>query len=86
MSIKESYAVKFLIADDQRLRAPFVSVGGLGEMAAYDLAAARESGREFVSVEELSSACPKVSQTHLQALKDLGALGDLPDTSQMTLF
>lgn len=86
MSITESDAVKFLIADDQRLRAPFVSVGGLGETAAYDLAAARESGREFVSVEELSSACPKVSQTHLQALKDLGALGDLPDTSQMTLF
>ena len=86
MSITDSDAVKFTIVGDQQLRAPFVSIGGLGEAAAFDLAAASTSGQAFVSVEELSSACPKVSQTHLQALKDLGALGDLPDTSQMTLF
>lgn len=86
MSIAESDAVKFLIVDETHLRAPFVSVSGLGETAAYDLAAAKERGEEFVSIEELSSACPKVSQTHLQALRDLGALGDLPESSQMTLF
>lgn len=86
MSVTESDATKFLIVDEKHLRAPFVAISGLGETAANDLAAAAKNGGSFVSVEELSAACPKVSQTHLQALKDLGALGDLPDTSQMSLF
>ena len=37
-------------------------------------------------MEELSRACPKVSQSHLEALKNLGALGDMPETSQINLF
>ena len=86
MSVAESDATKFLIANDKQLRAPFVSISGLGEAAAYDLANAAKSGKTFISVEELSEACPKVSKTHLQTLKNLGALGDLPDTSQMSLF
>ena len=86
MSVTESDATKFLIANDTQLRAPFVSIGGLGEAAAFDLANAAQSGRTFLSVEELSEACPKVSKSHLQTLKNLGALGDLPDSSQMSLF
>ena len=39
-----------------------------------------------VSMEELSSACPKLSKTHLEQLKALGALGDMPETSQINLF
>ena len=86
MSVMDSDATKFLIANENQLRAPFVSIGGLGEAAAYDLANAAKSGKSFLSVEELSEACPKVSTTHLQTMKALGALGDLPDTSQMSLF
>ena len=39
-----------------------------------------------VAVQELSAACPKVSQAHLDQLRALGALGDLPETNQLTLF
>ena len=46
----------------------------------------RDKGKTFLSVEELSAACPKVSQTHLETLRQLGALGSLPATSQITLF
>ena len=43
-------------------------------------------GKHFISIEEVIAACPKVSKTHVQMLKDAGAFGDLPDTSQVSLF
>ena len=70
---------------DGKLLPPFVAISGLGESAAYDLMEGRK-GKQFLSVEEVAEACPKVSKTHLQMLKEAGAFGDLPDTSQITLF
>lgn len=86
IDLYESDATKFKPAGEKQLRPPFVSISGLGESAALDLAACGGSGQRFISVEELGSACPKVSQTHLEQLKALGALGDLPETSQINLF
>ena len=43
-------------------------------------------GKNFLSIEEVALACPKVSKTHIQMLKDAGAFGALPDTSQISLF
>ena len=86
VSLYESDATKFLPVGDKQLRPPFVSISGLGEAAALDLAKCREGGRRFISMEELSLACPKVSQSHLDTLKKLGALGDMPESSQITLF
>ena len=62
-----------------------MAVSGLGESAAWDIMEGRE-GKHFISVEEFSEACPKVSKTHIQLLKDAGAFGSLPDTSQVSLF
>ena len=86
IDLYESDATKFLPVGEDQLRPPFVSISGLGEAAALDLARCREGGREFISMEDLSAACPKVSQSHLDTLKRLGALGDLPESSQITLF
>ncbi|MBR4549581.1 MAG: PolC-type DNA polymerase III [Oscillospiraceae bacterium] len=86
IDLYKSDAARFQITEDGCLRPPFISILGLGESAAQDLAAARENGRKFISVQELSRACPKVSQTHLDTLKRLGALGDMPETSQINLF
>ena len=84
IDIYKSHATKFLIFDG-KLLPPFVSISGLGENAAWDLMRGRE-GKQFLSIEEVASACPKVSKTHIQMLKDAGAFGDLPETSQVSLF
>jgi len=86
IDIYQSDATKFMIVDEKHLRPPFVSVAGLGESAAYDLARAKDLDTKFISIEELSSACPKASTTHLELLKRMGALGDMPESSQITLF
>ena len=86
IDLYQSDAIKFQVTEDGRLRPPFVSISGLGETAAWDLARCTEGGKRFISIQELGRACPKVSQTHLEQLKALGALGDMPETSQLSFF
>ena len=86
MDIYESQAILFKLDQEHNaLIPPFVSVAGLGETAAISLAEQRE-GRRFISIEEVSAACPKVSRTHIELLKEAGAFGSMPETSQMDLF
>ncbi len=84
IDIYKSSATKFQI-EDGKIRPPFVAISGLGESAAFDIEVGRV-GKQFLSIEEFSLACPKVSKTHIQMLKQAGAFGDLPDTSQVSLF
>ncbi len=84
IDIYESDATKFRIKDG-KLLPPFVAISGLGENAAFDIVRGRGDSK-FLSIEEFSAACPKVSKTHIQMLKEAGAFGDLPDTSQVSLF
>ena len=85
IDLYHSDAAKFLI-EDGALRPPFVAISGLGETAAEDLARCGRSGKQYISIQDLGSDCPKVSQTHLDVLKSLGALGDMPDSNQINLF
>ena len=84
IDLYKSHATKFLI-EDGKLLPPFVAISGLGETAAWDIMEGRE-GKSFLSIEEFSSACPKVSKTHIEELKTAGAFGNMPETSQITLF
>jgi DNA polymerase-3 subunit alpha (Gram-positive type) len=84
IDIYKSHATRFQI-EDGKLLPPFVAISGLGENAAWDIMKGRE-GKEFLSVEEFAAACPKVSKTHIQMLKEAGAFGSLPDTSQVSFF
>ena len=84
IDVYESHATRFIIKDG-KLLPPFVAISGLGESAAWDIMSGRE-GKSFLSIEEVAAACPKVSKTHIELLKEAGAFGDLPETSQIDLF
>ncbi len=84
IDVYKSHATKFLI-EDGKIRPPFVAISGLGESAAWNLMEGRE-GRQFLSIEEVAVACPKVSKTHMQMLKEAGAFGSLPESNQVSLF
>ena len=79
-----SDATKFTVTEGGLLP-PFISVHGLGEAAALDTVEKRR-GKEFISVEEFSMCCNKLSKTHIEQLRALGAFAGMADTSQLTLF
>ena len=86
MDICRSHAVNFLVDKEKgALIPPFTSVAGLGETVGWDIMDKRQ-GKDFLSIEEFALACTKVSSTHLEQLKEAGAFGDLPDSSQFSLF
>ena len=84
IDIYRSDATKFTVTEGGLLP-PFISVHGLGEAAALDTVGKRR-GKEFISVEEFSMCCNKLSKTHIEQLRALGAFAGMADTSQLTLF
>ncbi|MCL2747760.1 MAG: PolC-type DNA polymerase III [Oscillospiraceae bacterium] len=76
---------KFFSPEDGALRPPFVSLPGLGETAALDIETQRRAAA-FLSVDDLSTRCAKVSRNHVQLLVDVGAFGELPRSAQLSLF
>ncbi len=84
MDVYESHATKFLITE-KGLIPPFTSMPGIGEQAALGIVSERENGR-FLSSEELSIRCPKVSSAVIELLGQIGALGDMPKSTQVSLF
>ena len=84
IDIYRSDATKFLVTENGLLP-PFISVHGLGESAAIETVEKRK-GKSFISVEEFSLCCNKLSKTHIEQLKALGAFAGMAETSQITLF
>ena len=83
IDINHSHAMKYL-PEDGKMRLPFGALSGVGEKAAYSIYEAAQKGN-FVSREDFAVEAG-VSKTIIQNLADLGALADLPDTNQMSLF
>ena len=84
IDIYKSDATRFVVTENGLLP-PFVTVHGLGESAALDTVEKRK-GKTFISVEEFANTCSKLSKTHIEQLKSLGAFAGMADTSQVSLF
>ena len=79
----KSRATKYVLEDD-KVRLPYASLKGVGESAAIALEKAAEQGG-YLSVEELQNMSG-VSSAVMETLRQAGALGDLPDSNQLSFF
>lgn len=69
---------------DGKIMPGFSALSGMGDKAAADLAEAATKG-PFTSKDDIRQR-GKVSKTILDDMKELGVLGDLPDTNQYDFF
>lgn len=85
VDIYKSEATSYVI-EDGKIRLAFSSLAGTGESASKALRAARDDGEgEFMCVDELQRRAG-VSSAVINALREAGALADLPESMQMSLF
>ena len=68
-----------------KVRLPFCSLKGLGGAAAEALERVTIHGEDYLSMEELQQASG-VGASVLDRLRQVGALGDLPESSQVSFF
>ena len=84
MDLYESDPIKFKVTK-RGLLPPLASLKGVGESAAKSIAAARDKNVPFISQEDLRQRAG-IGRSVIEALANIGALGDLPETNQIDLF
>ena len=83
VDVYKSHPEDFVIEAEKSIRVPLNSLPGLGLSAAENIARIREDG-PFISQEDMIRR--KVSKSIVEMLKNVGALGDMPESSQVSLF
>ena len=68
------------------IRLPFGAIDGIGENAAKAIAQSRDDGNgEFMSYDDLMARAG-IGKSVVESLKEAGALGDMPESNQISLF
>ena len=84
VDIKKSHATMYKI-EDGKIRLPFVALNGVGENAALDLQKCAETYDDFSCIEDYANKS-NASSAVIDALKNIGAFRDMPETLQISLF
>ena len=84
VDLYKSHSSRFAV-EDGKIRLPFSSLGGVGDAAAVSLVEARQTGGDYISIDDLQ-ARSKVSSAVIDTLREAGALSGLPESSQISLF
>ncbi|MGE9907267.1 PolC-type DNA polymerase III [Lachnospiraceae bacterium SGI.231] len=88
IDLYQSDAIKFQVVEG-KLLPPFSVIEGMGGIAAEALAVAAhaetERGEKFLSKDDIRQKA-KVSQTVLDTMDELGLLGGLPESNQLSIF
>ncbi len=85
LDLMRSDARDFIIDDDGvTLIPPFRTIDGLGDVVAQSICEEAKK-HPFISIEEFQKRC-RVSNTLVDKMKAMNLFGDLPETSQLSLF
>ena len=88
IDLYQSDAIKFQVVEG-KLLPPFSVIEGMGGIAAEALAVAAhaetERGEKFLSKDDIRQKA-KISQTVLDTMAELGLLGGLPESNQLSIF
>lgn len=85
VDIFNSRATEFYIDKETGLIVPpLTAIAGLGASVADSIVKAREE-KPFTSIDDIKSRC-KVSKTVLEVMGQIGAVHDLPEKSQVSIF
>ena len=85
IDIEKSQAKNYVIADDGiTLISPFRTLDGLGDSVANQIIKEREE-KPFYSIEDFANR-GKVNASTMEKLRSLGIFGNLPESSQLSLF
>ncbi len=72
--------------EDGKIRLPFGAIDGIGENAAKAIADARnDGGGDFISYDDLMARAG-IGRSVVDSLKEAGALGNMPESTQITFF
>ncbi len=84
IELGKSMAKRYVI-EDGKIRLPFMALKGLGDTAAIALEKATINGQKYLSAEELQNV-GGITNSVIDLLDNVGALGDMPKTNQTSFF
>ena len=85
LDIYKAKAKDFTITPDKKIMPSFTSMAGLGEAVAQGIEDGGKSGVRYLSKDDFINRthCPK---GFVEKFSELGLLGDIPESNQMSIF
>ena len=84
VDLYKSEATVWVAVSDTEIYPPFNSIDGLGDTVAQSICEEAKK-KPFLSIEDFQKRC-RVSTTLIDKMRQMDLFGDLPESSQLSLF